>query len=66
MSADRLSIVVHRHETGGGITDIEIESPGLLHVVIEAKKGWVLPNATQLEKYARRRSGGPLTPAGAG
>mgnify|MGYP001559198852 CR=1 FL=1 len=51
-----VGIAVHRHETGGGITDVEIEIPGALHVIIEAKRGWVLPSKAQLEMYARRES----------
>jgi hypothetical protein len=54
VSGDRVTIAVHRHEAAGGITDIELESPGLFHVIIEAKKGWVLPSIAQLEMYARR------------
>ena len=38
----------------GGITDIEIELSRQFHVIIEAKKGWNLPGAAQLEKYAPR------------
>ncbi len=48
----------------GGITDIEIESPGSFYVIIEAKKGWQLPGKVQLQKYANRhafkRSQAPL------
>lgn len=49
-------IFIHRHETSGGITDIEIVDEGLFHLIIEAKRGWMLPARDQLEKYARRRS----------
>lgn len=55
-SPDRITIAVHRHEAGGGITDIEIESPGTFHAIVEAKKGWVLPEIAQLERYAQRLS----------
>lgn len=41
-------------EKGEGITDIEIELPGKLSVVIEAKKGTHVPTQTQLAKYAPR------------
>ena len=37
----------------GGCTDIEIETENLL-VIIEAKRGWVLPEHAQLELYAER------------
>ncbi|CAG0936914.1 hypothetical protein TFLX_05811 [Thermoflexales bacterium] len=36
-----------------GYTDIEIESDRI-HVIIEAKRGWHLPDRNQLEKYAVR------------
>ena len=51
-----VQIRVHRHETGGGITDIELVAVGALHVIIEAKRGWVLPGADQLRLYAARQS----------
>ncbi|MGP8064510.1 MAG: hypothetical protein ACLP5O_18440 [Acidimicrobiales bacterium] len=38
---------------GAGRTDLEIESPGFL-VVIEAKRGWHLPEKWQLEQYVGR------------
>ena len=37
------------HETG--ITDIELTDDQSFHIIIEAKKGWVLPGAEQLTKY---------------
>lgn len=56
VSVDRVSITVHRYEAAGGVTDIELESPGIFHVIVEAKKGWILPSIAQLEKYSRRKS----------
>src|SRR3989442_5680482 len=38
----------------GGFTDIEVVVPGELMLIIEAKRGWALPSAAQLEKYAAR------------
>jgi hypothetical protein len=38
---------------GSGFTDIEIESDRVA-VVLEAKRGWVLPPIAQLERYAPR------------
>ena len=49
-------ILVHRHEEDGGITDIEIVDGRRFHLVVEAKRGWLLPRRQQLEKYAKRRS----------
>ena len=46
----------------GGITDIEIRSP-TLHVIVEAKRGWSLPTATQLTGYCRRFQRAKATPA---
>lgn len=44
-----------RMETRGddGRTDLEIETPSAL-VVVEAKRGWVLPTESQLRRYATR------------
>jgi hypothetical protein len=39
---------------GTGITDIEVEVPGLVHVIVEAKRGWTLPAQGQLEQYIER------------
>ncbi|SRR5713101_8455319 len=47
---------LQQHEEHGGITDIEIELPGVFFLVIEAKRGWNLPSLKQLETYACRRS----------
>jgi hypothetical protein len=49
-------IWVHRHEGQGGITDVEIVVHGALHVIVEAKRGWMLPAAGQLRLYGRRES----------
>jgi hypothetical protein len=51
-----IEIRLQHHETEGGITDIEIELPNELYLIIEAKRGWNLPNQNQLEKYAKRSS----------
>ena len=40
-------------EPGTGRTDIEIETE-LLHLIVEAKRGWTLPLPEQLSKYASR------------
>ncbi len=49
-------IRLQHHETIGGITDVEIESSGRFYVIVEAKRGWNLPDRRQLEKYVARRS----------
>jgi len=53
---DDVQIRIHRYESGGGITDIELILPGIAHTIIEAKRGWVLPNKSQLTLYAKRQS----------
>lgn len=49
-------ISVQGAEAGGGITDIELKTPGKFHVIVEAKRGWNLPSRQQLETYANRQS----------
>ncbi|WP_207642635.1 hypothetical protein [Ruminiclostridium josui] len=40
----------------GGFTDIEIICEPYFYIIIEAKRGWVLPGKEQLEKYASRQN----------
>jgi len=54
--ADGVVIRLQQQETAEGITDIEIEWPGHLYLIVEAKRGWTLPGRGQLERYARRKS----------
>ena len=56
ISPSAINIRIHRYETDGGITDIEIYEPNKFHLVIEAKRGWVLPDLSQLKKYAKRHT----------
>ena len=51
-----VELTVHRYEKGAGITDLEIVLPGSFHLIVEAKKGWILPGDAQLLLYAGRRS----------
>ena len=37
-----------------GFTDIEISGASALHLVLEAKHGWTLPDVKQLSRYAKR------------
>jgi hypothetical protein len=37
-----------------GFTDIEIYENGVLHVIVEAKRGWWLPQESQFERYLPR------------
>lgn len=51
-----VEMAIHRYEQGAGITDLEIVLPGRLYLIVEAKKGWILPGEKQLLLYAKRRS----------
>lgn len=53
---NNVSIRLQHYEGTGGITDIEIELPNQLYLILEAKRGWSLPNHGQLELYASRPS----------
>jgi hypothetical protein len=48
------SILLQHYQKAKGTTDIEIDLPGQFHIIVEAKRGWRLPNGKQLEKYALR------------
>ncbi len=56
LESNGVIIRLQHPETDGGITDIEIESPMEFYAIIEAKRGWDLPNRIQLTKYANRAS----------
>jgi len=53
---NNVSTCLQRYENAGGITDIEIELPNQFYLILEAKRGWNLPNRGQLELYASRPS----------
>lgn len=54
---DNVEILLQNYDSSdGGYTDIEIICEGLFHMIIEAKRGWVLPGKEQLEKYANRQN----------
>jgi len=53
---ENANIQLHRYEEEGGITDIEIFETGKFHLIVEAKRGWILPGLDQLKKYAARQS----------
>jgi hypothetical protein len=50
---DLTMIRLQETEQGTGRTDIEIETEHL-HLVLEAKRGWILPLLPQIEQYAER------------
>jgi len=47
------SVNLQESSPKGGYTDIELFGPNT-RVIIEAKRGWVLPGKKQLQKYAKR------------
>ncbi|MEA1830934.1 hypothetical protein U8607_02465 [Methylobacterium durans] len=62
VSTEMPRIELQQHGDDGGFTDIEIIVPGSYHIIIEAKKGWILPSAQQLGRYvARLHTTGPGT-----
>ncbi len=52
------SIVLQEAAESGGYTDVEIQGEHI-HCIVEAKRGWNLPNCEQLGKYAARFTTGP-------
>ena len=57
--ADNLTILYQQFEKTGkenGYTDLEITDQDNVHIILEAKRGWILPGRTQLTKYAYRPS----------
>ncbi|MCA3006368.1 MAG: hypothetical protein ACK51N_04650 [bacterium] len=48
-----VEVRLQQREARGGITDIELIGERL-HVIIEAKRGWNLPTAKQLQLYSKR------------
>lgn len=47
-------VYLQRSDKQGGFTDIELVKTELCHLIIEAKRGWDIPNQEQLEMYSRR------------
>ena len=52
LSDKNASISLQEYHAGTGITDIEIHAPGHLRWIIEAKRGFTVPSANQLRRYA--------------
>lgn len=47
-------LTLQQHHAHGGYTDIELDIPNQLSLIVEAKVGWNVPSQSQLELYARR------------
>lgn len=58
---DVITIMNQKHDSQTGITDIEITDHTNFHIIFEAKRGWNLPKAPQLTKYADRLASSPAT-----
>ena len=48
------SIHLQAPSSDKGHTDIEVYVPDRIHIIIEAKRGWTLPEIDQLQKYLSR------------
>ena len=48
-------ILNQKYDAKTGITDIEVTDKENAHIIFEAKRGWILPEAEQLTKYSLRR-----------
>ncbi len=53
-NSDNIQITYQMSEKNKGITDLEITDNSLFYVIIEAKRGWILPDADQLLLYYDR------------
>lgn len=53
---ENLDICVQEYDKDSGITDIEIKDDRNLYLIIEAKRGWILPSKEQLLKYSKRET----------
>ena len=54
VDADDAVIRYQEFEKGKGITDLEITDNQKFYIIIEAKRGWVLPGEPQLKLYSER------------
>ena len=54
LSARNAIVRLQEYKVGTGITDLEIHARGYAAWIIEAKRGFTVPSAEQLEKYATR------------
>ena len=52
----KVRIGYQEFEKNKGITDLEITDDELFYIIIEAKKGWILPGGEQLALYSRREA----------
>ena len=55
IKTQEVTIYNQKYDAETGITDIEITDNKNIYVIIEAKKGWILPSKEQIEKYSLRK-----------
>ena len=53
--SERIYVSTQDYEADKGVTDIEITDNKEFYIIIEAKRGWVLPDINQLELYSHRK-----------
>ena len=54
INSNNIIIEYQKYENNKGITDLEITDLQNFYVIIEAKKGWILPSEEQLTLYSER------------
>jgi hypothetical protein len=54
VNVEHAVIHLQKHREQGGFTDVELVAAGRFHIILEAKRGWDLPSAEQLTRYAVR------------
>lgn len=51
---EKVSIRYQEYQKDKGITDLELTDEDRFYIIIEAKRGWILPSAEQLTLYSKR------------
>lgn len=54
ISIENCNLSVQNYSEKTGITDLEITNDKDIYIIVEAKRGWVLPGAAQLTMYSTR------------
>lgn len=54
VAPEEVSIWYQEYEKNKGITDLEVTDGQQFYIIIEAKRGWILPGADQLTLYTER------------
>lgn len=56
INVENVRIKYQEFEKEKGITDLEITDDSSFYIIVEAKRGWILPGAEQLTLYSKRRN----------